>query len=295
MSFKSSWCVKKQRDARSDWQRLPTVGTPTHHAPCGPAVTGSPSWHVRRSCKFMAPANPRNATACCCLSFCLNRSCQAASHLRWAIWWTTNSTNLMAMDAKRRMRLAGTESARRFLLHVLPTFIKRMRRYGVLASDRTVDWLHITDVLNGFPLLGAPGRMLARAPGSGAAVTTGSRIAGLQQRAGTASEVGLRGASNRARPCGCSARLCHRRPYRFTRSIPTMPPQIPSSGHNLIKQVRRNFRTLCHHRPPLHSSNPRWSSDGWQPGQMTTLMCRWRNWMGICHRYNAHPCPRPGF
>ena len=35
---------------------------------------------------------------------------------------------------KRTIRLDGTEFVRRFLLHVLPTGIKRIRHYGVLAS-----------------------------------------------------------------------------------------------------------------------------------------------------------------
>ncbi|MCB2029374.1 MAG: IS91 family transposase [Rhodoferax sp.] len=35
---------------------------------------------------------------------------------------------------KRRVRLVGTEFIRRFLLHVLPSGIKRIRHYGVLAS-----------------------------------------------------------------------------------------------------------------------------------------------------------------
>lgn len=35
---------------------------------------------------------------------------------------------------KRRVRLGGAEFVRRFLLHVLPTGIKRIRHYGVLAS-----------------------------------------------------------------------------------------------------------------------------------------------------------------
>ncbi len=35
---------------------------------------------------------------------------------------------------KRRIRLDGAEFVRRFLLHVLPTGIKRIRHYGVLAS-----------------------------------------------------------------------------------------------------------------------------------------------------------------
>ena len=35
---------------------------------------------------------------------------------------------------KRRLRLGGAEFVRRFLLHVLPTGIKRIRHYGVLAS-----------------------------------------------------------------------------------------------------------------------------------------------------------------
>ena len=34
----------------------------------------------------------------------------------------------------RTIRLDGTEFVRRFLLHVLPTGIKRIRHYGVLAS-----------------------------------------------------------------------------------------------------------------------------------------------------------------
>ena len=36
---------------------------------------------------------------------------------------------------KRLQRLASTEFVRRFLLHVLPTGIKRIRHYGVLASS----------------------------------------------------------------------------------------------------------------------------------------------------------------
>ena len=35
---------------------------------------------------------------------------------------------------KRMVRLEGTEFVRRFLLHVLPTGIKRIRHYGILAS-----------------------------------------------------------------------------------------------------------------------------------------------------------------
>jgi hypothetical protein len=37
-------------------------------------------------------------------------------------------------SAKRLVRMQGTEFVRRFLLHVLPTGIKRIRHYGVLAS-----------------------------------------------------------------------------------------------------------------------------------------------------------------
>jgi Putative transposase/Transposase zinc-binding domain len=36
---------------------------------------------------------------------------------------------------KRKERLAGTEFVRRFLLHVLPSGVKRIRHYGVLASS----------------------------------------------------------------------------------------------------------------------------------------------------------------
>ncbi|OGA98015.1 MAG: hypothetical protein A3E79_04745 [Burkholderiales bacterium RIFCSPHIGHO2_12_FULL_61_11] len=36
---------------------------------------------------------------------------------------------------KRLQRLPGEEFVRRFLLHVLPTGIKRIRHYGVLASS----------------------------------------------------------------------------------------------------------------------------------------------------------------
>lgn len=36
---------------------------------------------------------------------------------------------------KRLVRLAGTEFVRRFLLHVLPSGIKRIRHYGVLAPS----------------------------------------------------------------------------------------------------------------------------------------------------------------
>ncbi len=38
-------------------------------------------------------------------------------------------------NGKRLVRLAGTEFVRRFLLHVLPSGIKRIRHYGVLASS----------------------------------------------------------------------------------------------------------------------------------------------------------------
>ena len=37
-------------------------------------------------------------------------------------------------NAKRLVRMEGAEFVRRFLLHVLPTGIKRIRHYGVLAS-----------------------------------------------------------------------------------------------------------------------------------------------------------------
>ena len=37
-------------------------------------------------------------------------------------------------NAKRLVRLDGTEFVRRFMLHILPTGIKRIRHYGVLAS-----------------------------------------------------------------------------------------------------------------------------------------------------------------
>ena len=42
---------------------------------------------------------------------------------------------------KRRIRLDGTEFVRRFLLHILPTGIKRIRHYGVLASACKADKL----------------------------------------------------------------------------------------------------------------------------------------------------------
>ena len=35
---------------------------------------------------------------------------------------------------KHLVRLQGTEFVRRFMLHTLPTGIKRIRHYGVLAS-----------------------------------------------------------------------------------------------------------------------------------------------------------------
>jgi len=35
---------------------------------------------------------------------------------------------------KRLLRMQGAESVRRFMLHVLPTGVKRIRHYGVLAS-----------------------------------------------------------------------------------------------------------------------------------------------------------------
>ena len=40
-----------------------------------------------------------------------------------------------AKGGKRLERLQGTEFVRRFMLHVLPTGIKRIRHYGVLASS----------------------------------------------------------------------------------------------------------------------------------------------------------------
>ena len=43
---------------------------------------------------------------------------------------------------KRKERLQGTEFIRRFLLHILPTGIKRIRHYGVLASACKTDKLH---------------------------------------------------------------------------------------------------------------------------------------------------------
>ena len=42
---------------------------------------------------------------------------------------------------KRRIRLDGTEFVRRFMLHILPTGIKRIRHYGVLASSCKADKL----------------------------------------------------------------------------------------------------------------------------------------------------------
>jgi hypothetical protein len=42
---------------------------------------------------------------------------------------------------KRRIRLDGTQFVRRFMLHILPTGIKRIRHYGVLASACKADKL----------------------------------------------------------------------------------------------------------------------------------------------------------
>ena len=42
---------------------------------------------------------------------------------------------------KRNVRLDGTEFVRRFMLHILPTGIKRIRHYGVLASACKADKL----------------------------------------------------------------------------------------------------------------------------------------------------------
>ena len=42
---------------------------------------------------------------------------------------------------KRRIRLEGAEFVRRFLLHILPAGIKRIRHYGVLASACKADKL----------------------------------------------------------------------------------------------------------------------------------------------------------
>lgn len=39
-----------------------------------------------------------------------------------------------AHGGKRRVRLGGQEFIRRFLLHVLPSGIQRIRHYGVLAN-----------------------------------------------------------------------------------------------------------------------------------------------------------------
>ena len=46
-----------------------------------------------------------------------------------------------AHGGKRRIRLDGTEFVRRFMLHILPTGIKRIRHYGVLASACKADKL----------------------------------------------------------------------------------------------------------------------------------------------------------
>lgn len=46
-----------------------------------------------------------------------------------------------AHGAKRIERLVGGEFVRRYLLHVLPTGIKRIRHYGVLASACKTDKL----------------------------------------------------------------------------------------------------------------------------------------------------------
>jgi hypothetical protein len=47
---------------------------------------------------------------------------------------------------KRRVRLVGAEFIRRFLLHVLPSGIKRIRHYGVLASGCKSDKLQAARV-----------------------------------------------------------------------------------------------------------------------------------------------------
>jgi hypothetical protein len=47
---------------------------------------------------------------------------------------TASGTGKADTPRKRIVRLEGTEFVRRFLLHVLPTGIKRIRHYGVLAS-----------------------------------------------------------------------------------------------------------------------------------------------------------------
>ncbi len=47
-----------------------------------------------------------------------------------------------AQGGKRRVRLGGAEFVRRFLLHVLPLGLKRIRHYGVLASACKTDKLN---------------------------------------------------------------------------------------------------------------------------------------------------------
>ena len=46
-----------------------------------------------------------------------------------------------AQGGKRTLRLRGAEFVRRFLLHILPQSLKRIRHYGVLASACKADKL----------------------------------------------------------------------------------------------------------------------------------------------------------
>ena len=49
-------------------------------------------------------------------------------------WSTLSGHRGDDRGGKRLHRLEGTEFVRRFMLHVLPTGVKRIRHYGVLAS-----------------------------------------------------------------------------------------------------------------------------------------------------------------
>ena len=57
-----------------------------------------------------------------------------------------------ANGGKRRIRLDGEEFVRRFLLHVLPTGIKRIRHYGLLASACKTKRLNLARVALAMPI-----------------------------------------------------------------------------------------------------------------------------------------------
>ena len=98
---------------------------PSRAAPGGPAAPPLDAWGAmrRRTVPIAAPQQRH-----CSLGRSLNGGC-------------ADGCMPCAHGGKRRIRLDGPEFVRRFLLHVLPTGIKRIRHYGVLASACKADKL----------------------------------------------------------------------------------------------------------------------------------------------------------